>query len=463
LARVLRPTLIATATLAAAVTIVVSSAHVDVAYRSPEGHVAIETAAALISLLVAFIVLGRFMQGGRRTDLLLAAALAILGLTNLFFGALPVAIGDGFTHWATWAAVGGRLLGAFAFAAAAVSQERIVRNPRASLMPLLIAVVGALGAIALLSAFVADNLPLGIDPAMSPTRTGRTLIEGHAGVLVLQVVTFVFYSVATVGYLLKAERMHDRLMGWVAVASTLAAVASLNYFLFPSLYSEWVYTGDFLRFGFFAMLLLGAASEIQHYQSSLASAAALEERRRLARELHDGLAQELAFIATQTRWLTREPDSSQRIEQLVMAAERALDESRSAISALTRPLDEPLDAAVAQAAEDVAGRVGVRLRLALEEGIDVPPSTRAALVRIVREAVSNTARHGEATTVSVALRYDDGVRLRVEDDGIGFDPEDKDGRGFGLTSMSERARALGGELRLNSAPGAGTAIEVVIP
>src|SRR5215213_8928111 len=157
-----------------------------------------ETAAALISLLVAFIVLGRFMQGGRRTDLLLAAALAILGFTNLFFAALPVAVGDGFTHWATWAAVGGRLLGAFAFAAAAVSQERIVRNPRASLAPLLVGVLSALGVIALAAAFVADSLPLGIDPSMSPMASGTRLIEGQSGVLALQVVTFVFCSIATV-------------------------------------------------------------------------------------------------------------------------------------------------------------------------------------------------------------------------------------------------------------------------
>jgi signal transduction histidine kinase len=147
----------------------------------------------------------------------------------------------------------------------------------------------------------------------------------------------------------------------------------------------------------------------------------------------------------------------------VVAAERALDESRSAISALTRPMDQTLDAAVAQAAEEVAGRVGVRLRLNLDEGIEVPAVTREALVRIVREAVSNTVRHGKAETVTVALSSDNGTRLRVRDDGVGFDPSDGGGPGFGLTSMSERARALGGELHVSSAPGEGTAIEVVLP
>jgi signal transduction histidine kinase len=252
-------------------------------------------------------------------------------------------------------------------------------------------------------------------------------------------------------------------MGWFALGAVLYAFAGLNYFLFPSLVSQWVYLGDFLRLAFFVVLLLGAAGEIQRYQRGLADAAALEERRRLARELHDGLAQELAFIATQSRWLSRQVDAPGQMEALVVAAERALDESRSAISALTRPLDEPLDAAVAQAAEDVAGRVGVRLRLELDEGIEVPPSTREALVRIVREGVTNTARHGNASYVTVQLSGGRGVRLSVGDDGIGFDPAERAGAGFGLTSMRERARALGGELSISSAPGAGTTIEVVIP
>jgi NarL family two-component system sensor histidine kinase LiaS len=126
-------------------------------------------------------------------------------------------------------------------------------------------------------------------------------------------------------------------------------------------------------------------------------------------------------------------------------------------------MDEPLDNAVAQAAEEVAGRVGLKLKLSLQEGIEVPVETREALVRIVREAVSNATRHGKANTVTIALAGTDGIRLRISDDGIGFDPETRDGPGFGLTSMNERAHALGGSLNVASAPGSGTALEVVLP
>jgi signal transduction histidine kinase len=463
LATALRPTLLTTAALAVVLTVAVSVANVNLAWRAPEGHVAIETAAALISLLVAFIVTGRFLQGHRLTDLYLGAALTVLGLTNLLFAVVPAAAAGGFTRWATWASVAGRIAGAAGIAAAAVVRARDVRRPRRALTLAAAATLALLALVAAAVAVLGARLPLGIDPALSPTGGTGPRIVGNAAVLGIQLAAFVLYSAASLGFMLRAERTRDGLLGWFAIAASLHAFAALNYFLFPSLYSTWVYTGDFLRLGFFLVLLLGAAAEIQRYQRSLASTAALEERRRLARELHDGLAQELAFIATQSRWLSRDAPDGSQAEQLVVAAERALDESRSAISALTRPLDESLDAAIAQAAEDVAGRVGVRIKLNLDEGVEVPAGARAALVRIVREAVSNTARHGQAETVKVELSGGTVVRLAIEDDGVGFDTEERHERGFGLTSMRERATGVGAQLNVSSQPGAGTRIEVVLP
>jgi signal transduction histidine kinase len=225
----------------------------------------------------------------------------------------------------------------------------------------------------------------------------------------------------------------------------------------------WVYTGDFLRLAFYVVRAYGAAREIAASQAARAASARLEERRRIARDLHDGLAQELAFIVTRTRSML--PGASERdLLQLASAAERALDESRRAIAALTQPLDEPLDAAIAREAEDIAGRSGVALRLELAEGPDVPPATREELLRIVREAITNAVRHGRAQTVTVCLSRDPGLRLEVVDDGAGFDtqqPPRPDS--FGLRGMRERAEALGGTLSVVSRPGAGTAVEVVLP
>jgi signal transduction histidine kinase len=454
--------MIATAVLAAVATVVLSSGATNVALRAAEGHVAIETAASLISLLIAFIALGRFLQAGYLIDLLLAAALVILGVTNLAFSVIPAAAGTGFHPWATWAPVAGRLLSAIGFAAAAFAGEARTRRPREAIVQAAVVCTAALVAIGAGIAAFGSKLPMGIDPSLSPSAAGPPRVVGNTALLVIQLVTAAFYLLAAIGFAARAQRTRDQLLGWLALASVLAGFAFVNYFLFPSLYSRWLFTGDYLRIGFYLALLGGVVNEIQLYQRGVEQAAALEERRRLARELHDGLAQELAFIATQTRWLSRRAGESDGMSQLVVAAERALDESRSAISALTRPMDEPLDAAIAQAAEEVAARVGVRLRLDLAEGVEVPPSTREALIRIVREAVSNTARHGNASKVTVQLEGGPEIRLRVDDDGIGFDPAMTGGPGFGLTSMRERAQALGAQFRVSSSPGGGTEIEVVL-
>ena len=100
----------------------------------------------------------------------------------------------------------------------------------------------------------------------------------------------------------------------------------------------------------------------------------------------------------------------------------------------------------------MANRVGTRLTLELDTGVRVSAATREQLVRIVREAVTNAARHGKAETVTVALTNGNGLTLRIEDDGLGFEPVAVNGNGFGLVSMSERASSLGGELRVVSAP-----------
>jgi signal transduction histidine kinase len=457
---------LATAGAAAVATLLVSVIpDVHLAYRSPAGHVAIETAAGLIALLVAYLVLGRFLGTGEPRDLALTAALATLGLTNLLFAAIPLAASSGVHRFSTWAPVAGRLLGAFLFAVAAFIRRPPVARPRQAVVPAMLACAAALAAIALVFAVAAPHLPFGINPGLSPTSPDRPRIVGNPGVLIVQIVTMLMYAFAAVGFVRARERTGDELLDWFAGGSVLAAFSSFNYFLFPSLYSNWVYMGDFLRLGFYLVLLVGAARQIAAYQRRMADTVALEERRRLARELHDGLAQELAFISTQSRWLAQSaPPDPSRLEQLAQAAARALDESRSAIAALTRPLDEPLEVAVAQAAEEVADRVGVKVRLDLEAGVDVTPTTRAALLRIVREAVTNTARHAKASEVTVSLVTDGAIHLRISDNGVGFDTsEEGRGWGFGLTSMRERAQAIGGQLEVRSTMGQGTEIQVVIP
>jgi NarL family two-component system sensor histidine kinase LiaS len=152
------------------------------------------------------------------------------------------------------------------------------------------------------------------------------------------------------------------------------------------------------------------------------------------------------------------------IKYVAAAAERALDESRRAIALLTHSPDEPLDAALVQTVEELVGRAGGRARFDVEEGIDVPPATREALLRIVREAVTNASRHGRADVITVELENSNGVRMRIADDGVGFDPAELDEEtGFGLSTMRARAREIGGQLRIGRQHDGGTEVEVVIP
>jgi PAS domain S-box-containing protein len=188
----------------------------------------------------------------------------------------------------------------------------------------------------------------------------------------------------------------------------------------------------------------------------------LEERRRIARDLHDGLAQELAFIASKTRNATQHRPSSETLEAVGSAADRALHEARRAISVLSSRDPQPLPSAMCQTAEDLCSRWGVAAVLHVDDRVRVDPRAGEDLLRILREALTNAGRHGRAEKVTVRLWQDTGgVRLTIEDDGKGFDPAVPT-RGFGLVSMRERATALGGTFTVDSRVGGGTRIEVVL-
>src|SRR5947209_8463044 len=136
------------------------------------------------------------------------------------------------------------------------------------------------------------------------------------------------------------------------------------------------------------------------------------ERERMARDLHDGLAQELAFIVTQTRRLARaDAGEPGPLDDVARAAEHALDESRTLIGDLRAREDRPVDVAVAHAAEELAHRTGAAVNVAAPDGIVLAPSSRDAIVRIVREGVTNAVRHAQASDITVELTGERGVRL----------------------------------------------------
>jgi signal transduction histidine kinase len=452
--------------VAAATTILVSGlAFTDAAYRSTSLHVSLETAIAVISIVAAHLVFGRFRQGHALPDLVLFYAFAAFAVSNLLLSALPAALGKSYPDGVgTWGPALGVLAAAsLLFASAHVPPWRVNRKfwDRVDRGVAALVVAATVGALVVLIGFGTSPriLPL------APGQWGWTDVARHPEVGVQILISLIFLAA---GFALarRAEKTNDQFLTWLAVGSALAAFAGVNYFILPSLYSHWVYVGDALRLLFYLLVFIGAAREISGYQQRAAGLAILEERRRMARDLHDGLTQELAYIAAQTKRLASRtaesaPDRRQ-VDYLAAAAERALDESRRAVAALTQPIYQPLHLALAQEAGEVAGRVGIELELTLDPTIDVDPATRETLLRIVREAVSNAGRHGHAGRIAVELSNGQGLLLRVVDDGDGFDPGARSD-GFGLVSMQERAKALGGRFRLASKPGMGTEIEIVIP
>lgn len=461
---VLRPSFVTaiTATLAAAITVLVALIPpLHFAYRSVSLHAALETAAAVIALLAATLVFGRFRESGRISDLALVSAFSVLAATNLVFAALPAAIPEVFDRtFATWSAVIGSVIGSGLLALAAFAPDVKARHPRSSAAIVFAVLSALLGLIAVILAGLVGDLPAGVEPGLA---AGNVELDGHVAVVFAQIAAAVYLGIAAIGFTRKAQRQGDELLRWLAIAATLGLFARINFALFPSLYSQWVSTGDLLRFAFYVALLIGAEREIRFYQRRMAAIAVLEERRRIARELHDGLAHELAYIAQHSRVL--EEDRHAPFLQIAAAAERAMDESRRAIAALTRPLDEPFDVAVAATAEEVALRLGADLQLDLETDIQVDSDTREALLRVVREAMTNAARHGRAESITVELSNWSGLKLRVVDNGAGFDPGQQADRpgAFGLVSMRERVHALGGEFNVTSKPGAGTSIDIALP
>lgn len=445
-------------------TLVMVLPFVHFAYKSAPLHATIETACGLIALLVAFLMLGRYHRTARSDDLAIALALGLLACANFVFTAMPWAlVSRESMRFSTWVSLILTVAGGAVFAAASWVPSRRLDHPRRSLHVAAAVAIAAIALVVVVVAIVHSSLPLGFDPQIAAPPHRITTPVGAQPLVALQFLAAALLMVAALGFTRRGERTGDDLMTWLAASAALASFARVNYGLFPSLYTQWVYVGDALRLASYLLLLIGAAREIQAYQLRLAEAAAAEERRRIARELHDGLAQELAFVASQGRALSRSPGAID-IKYLASAAERALDESRRAIALLTHPPDERFDLALVQTVEELVNRAGRRARFNVEEGIEVPAKTREALLRIVREAVTNASRHGRADLIEVEFENGDGLRLRIADDGVGFDPADLvDGEGFGLSAMRARTRDLGGELRIAPRPEGGMEVEVVIP
>ena len=201
--------------------------------------------------------------------------------------------------------------------------------------------------------------------------------------------------------------------------------------------------------------------------------AALEERTRLAREIHDTLLQGFTGVALQLAAVARraaDPETAAALGEVIAQAARTLDDARQAVWDLRAPAlgGRSFPAALRELAERAVQGVGLGLEFDTS-GIErpLPERIQAATARVLQEAIANTVKHAEASMVQVQLSYRArSVGLRVSDDGIGFavDPAFRAyGGHWGLLGMRERAAELNGTLTVRSLPGCGTAVALRIP
>ncbi|KAB8143516.1 GAF domain-containing sensor histidine kinase [Chloroflexia bacterium SDU3-3] len=225
------------------------------------------------------------------------------------------------------------------------------------------------------------------------------------------------------------------------------------------------------------MRLLGrvadqAAIAIQNtrLQQQVEQLAIVAERQRLARDLHDSVAQALYSLALYTEAASGAlADGEHAVVQEHLAevgtiAREALGEMRLLIFNLRSPkLDtEGLVAALQGRLDAVEARTALRADLLAEGEDTLPPAVRHELYSIVQEALNNILKHARASHVAVRLRFGPTTRLEISDDGAGFSPVEKANSGLGLRGMRERAARLGGSIDIESAPGQGTCIRVEV-
>jgi len=423
------------------------------AVDAPTLAATLATALTCVALVAAWLMHSRFADSRRMCDLLAMAAVGTLALVNLCTGILPALVTVRSQAWIVSAQLSGQLILAGLFAATAfTSGSRLVARPRHP------AAIAAAACVAAAAAATAAGRLLG--PMLLGGGSAAILnLHDHLAASVLCGVAIAVLGAAALR--LAARDTHavsDPPDGVLAAAAALLAASAL-YELVGGLTA--VGTVDPMQLPGIcavALVLVAAMRHEPRARARVATAAALAERRRVARDLHDGLAQDLALIAAHGPALSEELGED---HPLVIAARRALAVSRTTISGLCDPAEATVAQALDGVAQELREQCDVAIAVNVAREIDVDPRAREHVARISREAIANAVRHGGARNVSISLfRLERAIVLRVVDDGCGLD-DAASPEGFGIGSMRERAAALGGYLTLHQPRHGGTELEVV--
>jgi len=433
--------------LALATALFASSPSLRSSYELPEARVAFDSTVAVVAVIVAVLATVRFRVDGRTLDLLLAGGFWSIAFGTVVFGLLPVLGGGRMPPAAAWSYVAARLLGAALISVAPFTDGRL-QSRRRWLLAMGAGVAGSLGACGIVLHAVVPAGGVSAQPA------------GGSSVAVAACVLAFLWLLALVGFALRYRRYGSDLDSWICLAATLALFAEIHLVVTPIVSSEYVLQGDFLRLLAYGILLLGVWRAMADAEFGRAVA---DERGRVAREIHDGLAQYLFAISTQVSMLESGASLEHVLPRLKRASTAAQQEARFAVLALSSAGGSArFDAALRRYVDVLTADGELEVELEVDPSVRLAPDEQIEVFRIVQEGLGNARRHAGAHRVRVAISYADGKRVvSVTDDGVGFAQETVE-TGQGLENMRRRAEAIEGRLRLSSAPGRGTAIEVVL-
>jgi signal transduction histidine kinase len=426
---------------------------------TPSGRAAIETMITIAAICTARLLVANFQRSGRLPDLLLLCALVCVSVTDFVYCAAPALVGGTKAESGGGARLACELIVSIAFAAAAFAPGKLMRYPNHRL-------IGAGSLVGAAIVILAELLEQATGSHWSANlhEVGIRGAVDHPVELAINVVAAAVLLVSALAFLRRARRGDIR-CALLAGASFLLAGARLQYLAVPAVATDWITPREGLRLAAYAMLLASAYAEYARAHRAEAVAAISSERERIARDLHDGLAQDLACIAAQGQRLGTE---LKREHPLMVAARNALTTSRGVIADLSASTAPTTEAALRVIAGDLNHRYGLQIEVRVEMTTalggrnDLDLVDREHVVRIAREAIVNAALHGRARRVDVVLSGKAGdLVMRITDDGWGI--SDAHGSGMGLRTMRARAAALGGHLSAHSGPAGGTQLELTVP
>lgn len=212
-----------------------------------------------------------------------------------------------------------------------------------------------------------------------------------------------------------------------------------------------------------------ANAQLREYALRIEDIATLQERNRIARDIHDSLGHSLSILnlhleAALKLWKTEPEEATEFLTEAKGLGSRALDDVRQSVFALrSDPLEgQSLEEAIASLTENFCRSTSIQLNINIDLSHSIPPKVKTAVYRIVQEALTNIQKYAISTQVDIQVKTKNDLQLMISDNGRGFDLT-QNTSGFGLQGMCERTQALGGQFEVVTSPGCGCKIIANFP